>query len=122
MAQLGSNTQGEERPGLRAASNLRHVPALSEATWVGDWHWFERSCGHQYLIRHFGGRSLTVEMSFCDPVSVDIAGSQFSDGSIKMFICLDGDIPLLNADEALMLAATLSRAAEELDRIQGGAQ
>lgn len=100
-------------------NDLAHIPAPSEATRVGDWHRFEKSCGHQYLIRHFGGRSLTVEMSSWEPVSVDTAGSQFSDGFVKMFICLDGDIPLLNADEALMLAATLSEAALELKRFEG---
>ena len=35
-----------------------------------------------------------------------------------MWVCLEGALDL-DADEAVMLAATLSRAAEELGRIEG---
>jgi hypothetical protein len=112
MPQLGPKTQGEERP--------EHIPAPAEATSVGEWHFFEGSCGHQYWIRHFGGRGWTVETSLPGLVEVELAGNQFSDGSIDMWLCLEGDSHDLNADEVLMLAATLSRAAGELERIQGG--
>ena len=37
-----------------------------------------------------------------------------------MWIWIDCDTHGLNADKVLMLAATLSRAAEELRRIEGG--
>jgi hypothetical protein len=37
-----------------------------------------------------------------------------------MWICLDGETHGLDAQDALMLAASLSRAAGELERIQGG--
>jgi hypothetical protein len=36
-----------------------------------------------------------------------------------MWVCLEGVLDL-NADEALMLAAALSRAADELERVEGG--
>jgi hypothetical protein len=101
-------------------NELAHIPAPSEATWVDEWNFFQGSCGHQYWIRCFGGRSRTVETSSPDPVEVELAGNQFSDGSVKMWICLDGDSHDLNAGEALMLAATLSRAADELERIEVG--
>jgi hypothetical protein len=52
-------------------------------------------------------------------VEVELAGNQFSDGSVEMWVCLEGALDL-NADEALMLAATLSRTAEELGRVEGG--
>ena len=103
-------------------NDFSHIPAPSEATWVGEWHLFEGSCDPNDWVRHFGGRSWTVEISGCDPVAVDIAGTQFSDGSIEKLICVDGDVPLLYADEALMLATTLSQAAEELERIHGGSR
>lgn len=99
-------------------SELTHIPAPSEATRVGEWHFFEGSCGHQYWIRYFESRSWTVETSCSDPVEVELAGCQFSDGSIEMWVCLEGALDL-DADEAVMLAATLSRAAEELGRIEG---
>jgi hypothetical protein len=102
-------------------SELAHIPAPSEATWVGEWHFFEGCCSdHQDWVRYFGGRRWTVETNYSDPVAVDIAGIQFSDGSIDNWIGLDGDTPGLNADEALMLAAILSQAADELERIEGG--
>jgi hypothetical protein len=101
-------------------SELAHIPAPSEATWVSEWKFFEGSCGHQYWIRWFEGRSWTVESSSPDPIEVKLTGSQRSDGSTEMHIWLDVDTQDLNADEALMLATTLSRAAEELGRIEGG--
>jgi hypothetical protein len=100
-------------------NELAHIPAPSEATRVDEWHLFQGRCGHQYWIRCFGGRSWTVETSSPDPVEVELAGNQFSDGSVEMWVCLEGALDL-NADEALMLAATLSRAAEELGRVEGG--
>jgi hypothetical protein len=103
-------------------SELAQIPAPSEATWVGEWHFFEGSCGHQHWIRHFEGRSWRVETSYPDPVEIQLAGAQFSDGSIEMCIHVDGDCHGLNADEALMLSTTLSWAAEELERIQGGSR
>jgi hypothetical protein len=101
-------------------SELAHIMAPSEATWVGEWHLFEGCCSdHQDWVRFFGGRSWLVEASYSDPFAVDIAGVQFSDGSIDNWIGLDGDSPGMNADEALVLAATLSQAADELERIEG---
>lgn len=102
-------------------NDLAHIPAPSEATWVDDWCSFEIGCGQQYWLRHFRGRTWTVEACSTDAVEVDLAGNQFSDGSVEMWVCLEGAVEL-EADEALMLAATLSRAAEELERIQGGSQ
>lgn len=101
-------------------TDLRHIPAPSEATWVGEWRFFEGSCGHQYWIRTFGVRRWTVETSSPDPIEVELAGCQRSDGSSQMWIWLDCDTHDMNADEALMLATTLSWAADELGRIQGG--
>jgi hypothetical protein len=120
MTQLGPNTQGEEPQGLRVVSDLRHIAAPDEATWVGEWHFCQGSCGHQYWLRHFAGHSWTVETSFPEPIEVHIAGSQYSDASTDMWICLDGETHDLNADDALMLAASLSWAAEELERIHVG--
>jgi hypothetical protein len=95
--------------------------APSEATWVGEWHLFEGSCGHQYRIRHFEGRRWTVETSGPEPIDIDHAGCQLEDGSGERWISLDGALDL-NTDQALMLAATLFRAAEELERIHGGSR
>jgi hypothetical protein len=100
-------------------TELAHIPAPSEAKWVSEWRFLEGSCGHQYWIRHFEGRRWTVETSGPDPMDIDHAGCQLEDGSVERWISLDGALDL-NADQALMLAATLSRAAEELERIQGG--
>jgi hypothetical protein len=100
-------------------SELAHIPAPREATWVSEWNYFEGSCGHQYWLRVFGIRSWTVETGIPCQTEVELAGSQISDGSIHMGITIHGDTDCLNADEALMLAAALSRAAEELERIQG---
>jgi hypothetical protein len=122
MAQPGRITQGKDAQALRAVSDFSHILAPSEATWVGQWDFFEGSCGHQYWIRMFGVRGWTVETSFPDPIEVELAGSQRSDGPIDMGIWIHGDTHDMNADEALMLAATLSQAAEELERIQGGRQ
>jgi hypothetical protein len=121
MGQLGPNTQGKDRQRLCAAKDFSHIQAPSEATWVGEWHFF-KGCRpeHQDWVRYFRVRSWTVETSSSDPVAVEIAGIQFSDGSIDNWIPVFGDIPGLNADEALSLAATLSEAADELERIQGG--
>lgn len=110
-----------DRQRRRAVNDLAHIPAPSVATWVDEWRFFEGSCGHQYWIRYFRGRSWTVEATSTDMVEVDLAGNQFSDGSVEMWVCLESALDL-RADEALMLAATLSRAAEELERIQGGSQ
>lgn len=102
-------------------SELAHIPAPPEATWVGEWYFFEGSCGHQYWIRHFEGRRWTVETSGPEPIDIDHAGCQLEDGSVERWILLDGALDL-NADQALMLAATLSRAAEELACIEGGSR
>lgn len=100
-------------------SDLSDIAAPSEATWVGEWHFFEGSCGHGYWIRHFEGRRWTVETSAPDPIDIDHAGCQLEDGSVERWILLDGALDL-SADEALMLAETLSRAAEKLEHIEGG--
>jgi|SRR5271165_2972375 len=119
MSHLGSNTQGEESRGLRAVSGPPHIPEPPEAAWTGEWECFKGSRGHRYWIRYFGAGTWTVDTSAPDPVEVNIAGSQFSDGSIDMWICLNGHTCGLTVDEALTLAATLSRASDELERIQG---
>jgi hypothetical protein len=120
MIHLVRDTQGEDGEGLGAVSDFSHIPAPSEATWVGEWRFFKGCCPeHQDWLRYFGGRSWTVEF-FCDHVEVEIAGAQFSDGSTDRWICVDGDYHSPSADEALMLAATLSSAADELQRIEGG--
>jgi hypothetical protein len=64
-------------------------------------------------------RKWTVETS-SRPIQVELSGVQLSNGSIDMRIWIDVDNDDLNADDALMLAATLSRAAGELEHIQGG--
>jgi hypothetical protein len=102
-------------------TELAQVPAPPEATWVGEWDFFEGTCGHQYWTRMFGVSKWTVGTGFPDPIEVELVGSQFSDGSNYMWVCLEGALDL-NADDALMLAATLSRAADELGRIQGGSR
>jgi hypothetical protein len=116
MTQLGTNTQGGERPELRVVSDLSHIPAPPEATWVGEWHDTGRDCGH--WIRMFTIRKWTVETS-SRPIGVELSGVQLSDGSIRIRIWIDVDNDDLEAGEALMLAATLSRAADEQERIQG---
>ena len=112
MPQLGPKIQGEERP--------EHIPAPAEATWVDEWRFVERSCGHQYWVRYFLVRSWTVGTYSPELIQIELVGSQFADGSTQMWICLDGDSFGLRADDALMLAETLSLAADELERIDGG--
>jgi hypothetical protein len=101
-------------------NDLADIPTPSEATWVTEWEFFEGSCDHQYWRRYFGADTWTIDTSSPDPVEVHLAGSQFSDGSINMRICLKGDTCGLEVDEALALAATLFRATLELERIEGG--
>jgi hypothetical protein len=121
MPQLATNAQSEERPELRVVSDFSHIPAPSEVTWLGEWHPFECDCcGDEDWQRYFTRRSWTVETSFPEPIEVHIAGSQYSDASTDMWICLDGETHDLNAEDALMLAASLSWAAEELERIHVG--
>jgi hypothetical protein len=121
MPELVPNTQGEERPELLVVSDLRHIPAPSDATWLGEWHPFECDCcGDEDWQRIFGGRSWTVETNFPDPVEVELAGFQFSDGTVEMWIHMDGDFHNLTADQAVKLSATLSWAAKELERTEGG--
>jgi hypothetical protein len=62
-----------------------------------------------------------VETSGPEPIDIDHAGCQLEDGSVERWISLDGALDL-NTDQALMLAATLSRAADEPERIQSGVQ
>jgi hypothetical protein len=102
-------------------SELAHIPAPPESAWVSDWHSFEGECGHHSWVRHFTGRRWTVETDLLDPTDVELVGAQFSDGSIEMCVCIDGALHL-KANETLMMAAVLSRAAEGLLRIQGGWQ
>jgi hypothetical protein len=121
MSELSPNTQGEDRQRLRAVSDFQYIPAPSEATWLGEWDLVECDCcGDEDWQRYFTGRSWTVEMSFPEPMEVHPAGSQYSDGSTYVWICLDGETHDLNAEDARMLAATLFRAADELQRIRGG--
>jgi hypothetical protein len=121
MTPLGPNTQDEERPELRVARDFSRIPAPSDATWVGEWHLFECDCcGDVDWQRYFTGRSWTVETSFPEPMEVHLSGSQYSDGSTYEWICLDGKTHNLNPEDARMLAATLFRAADGLERIRGG--
>jgi hypothetical protein len=85
-------------------SELPNTPAPSEATWVSEWDFLEPSCGHQFWIRMFGVCAWTVETGFPDPIEVELLGSQSSDGSIGMGICIHGDTDCLSPDEARMLA------------------
>ena len=117
-SRMDGRTGGGDRQRWCAVNELAHILAPSEATWVGEWR-FEGSCGHQYWIRYFRGRSWTVETSGPEPIDIDHAGCQLEDGSVERWILLDGALDL-NAGQALMLAETLSRAAEELERIEGG--
>lgn len=100
-------------------TELAHIPPPSEATWVSDWDFFDGSCGHQYWIRMFGVRCWTIETAASCRTEVELLGSQLSDSSVDLGVWIHGDTESLDADEALMLAAALSRAAEELERIQG---
>ena len=121
MSELSPNTQGEDRQRLRAVSDFQYISAPSEATWLGEWHPFECDCcGDEDWKRYFTGRSWTVETSFPEPTEVHLAGSQYSDGSTHEWMCLDGETHDLTAEDARMLAAKLFRAADELERIQGG--
>jgi hypothetical protein len=123
MTQLGPNKQSEERPELLVVSDLRHIPAPSEATWLGEWDLVECDCcGDEDWQRYFTGRSWTVETSFPEPMEVHLAGSQYSDGSTHEWICLDGETHDLTAEDARMLAAKLFRAADESERIRGGSR
>jgi hypothetical protein len=119
MIHLVRDTTGEDGEGLGVLRDFSHIPTPSEATWVGEWHFSQGCCPeHDDWLRFFRGRSWTVEIPD-DPVEVEIAGSQFSDGSTDSWISVDGDCRVLNANEALMLAAALSCAADELERIEG---
>jgi len=121
MAQPGRITQGKDAQGLRAVSDFSHIPAPSEATWLGEWQLIECDCcGDEEWQRYFTGRSWTVETSFPEPMEVHLSGSQYSDGSTDMWVCLDGETHDLNGEVARMLAATLFRAADGLERIRGG--
>ena len=121
MTPLSRNVQGGTRQGLREVTDFSHIPAPSEATWVGEWQLIECDCcGDEDWQRHFTGRSWTVETTFPEPMEVHLSGAQYSDGSTHEWISLDGETHDLNAEDARMLAATLFRAAEELRRIEGG--
>jgi hypothetical protein len=100
-------------------TELVDVPPPSEATWVGHWKFFDGSCGHQHWMRMFGLRSWTVETIAPCRTEVELIGAQLSNSSIDLGVWIHGDTESLDADEALMLAAALSRAAEELERIEG---
>ena len=101
-------------------SDLSQIPVPTEAISVDEWDLFERDCGYQYWIRKFVVRTWTVETAFPVRIEVELGGFQLSDGSIELGIWIDGDTYHLSTDEALMLASTLSRAAEEQERVRGG--
>jgi len=122
MADLGRNAHDGNVQKSAALSEPAEIPEPPEATWVTEWEFFEGSCGYQYWSRDFGADTWTVDTSAPDPVEIHLAGSQFSDGSINMRICLKGDTCGLEVDEALALAATLFRASVELERIEGGSR
>lgn len=99
MIHFVRDTPGEDGEGLGVASDFPDVPAPSDAKWVGEWDLHEGTCGRKYWIRHFGGPRWTVETTSIDPVEVELVGCQFSDGSIEMWVCLEGANDL-EADEA----------------------
>ncbi|GAB1813791.1 hypothetical protein [Mycobacterium sp. MUNTM1] len=121
MIHLARNAYGDDGEDSGSRSELAHIPAPPGAAWIGEWHLFEGSCGHQYWLRHFGCQRWTVGTSSIDPVEVELSGCQFEGGAVEMWVCLESALNL-HADEALMLATTLSRAADELQRIQGGSR
>jgi hypothetical protein len=100
-------------------TGLAHIPGPPESAWIGEWQPFAGECGHHSWVRHFAGRRWTVDTTLQDPLEVELVGAQFSDGSTEMRVCLEGVLHL-DPGEALMLSTTLSRAAEELVRVQGG--
>jgi hypothetical protein len=82
MAESGRYTDSEDGKLWRKASDFSHVPAPSEVTWVGEWHFSHGCCPeHDDWIRFIGGRSWTVEIQGA-PMEVEIAGFQSLDGSI----------------------------------------
>jgi hypothetical protein len=100
-------------------TELAHILPPSETTWISDWDFIDGSRGHQYWIRTFGVRSWTIETAVPCRTEVELGGFQLSDSSVDLGVWIHGETDILNADEALMLAAALSRAAEELERIEG---
>jgi hypothetical protein len=110
---------GGDRQRRCAMNELAHIPAPSDATWVGEWEFFEDCWGNQDWERVFGLRSWTIETTSTPSIEVELAGVQLSEGCIvDIWIWIHGDIGSLTAGEATTLAATLSRAAGELERIR----
>jgi hypothetical protein len=81
MFHLVRDTEGEDGEGLGAVRGFSHIPAPSEATWLGEWQLIECDCcGDEEWQRYFTGGSWTVETSFPEPIEVHLSGSQYSDG------------------------------------------
>jgi hypothetical protein len=112
-----SEAARQNRQSRCAVADLSHVPAPPEATWVSEWDSFEDCLGSQGWIRMFGVQKWTVETtSSTPPIEVELGGSQLSEGYVAIEIWIDCDMQGLTTDEAMRLAATLSRAAHELER------
>jgi hypothetical protein len=98
-------------------ADLSYVPAPPEATWVSEWDSFDDCLGNQDWIRMFGVQKWTVETtSSTPPIEVELGGSQLSEGYVAIEIWIDCEMQGLTTDEAMRLAATLSQAADELER------
>lgn len=100
-------------------SEFAHIAVPADATWVSEWLPFETQSGHHSWVRHFTIRKWTVKTVLQDPVEIELAGAQFPDGSIEMFICLESAL-YLGAGEAMTLSTAMSRAARELERTRDG--
>ncbi|BBY24134.1 hypothetical protein [Mycobacterium stomatepiae] len=100
-------------------NELTHIPVPPEATWVGEWVPYDADSVPHSWVRHFTVRKWTVDTFLQDPAEIELVGAQFPDGSIEMFICLESAL-YLDAGEGFMMSTTVSRAAEELERTQGG--
>jgi hypothetical protein len=99
------------------------IPTPSGASYVSEWQfggceptgprWFRTVEAGLWTVEVFPGLSIDTWL----------VGTQYEDGAIAMMVSVDGDnIVLAGADEALMLAATLTRAAEEIERMQTEAE
>jgi hypothetical protein len=94
------------------------IPEPFGARWVGDWDQVKGHCGNQFWVRSVGLRTWTVDISPSFPVEVDLIGSQVEDESIGDVTIWVGGANALTTGEALMLASTLARAVDEVERMQ----
>lgn len=99
-------------------TKFRHIPTPVGVRHVG--HWEDDGTGRwsrgfdsckEWVIRIPGA------MKGSDRADVDIAGSQYEDGTITWQIYVYADSAVYNADQARQLAAALLEAADELDQL-----